>query len=310
MGRKQYIAVTVDFCDGIVTSSRADSDYAPVYEGCKAITGPIRDAFKKEKIKFTFFVRADHQIKFLFDRVSALFDRYRPLWLEVKQKGDEIGWHPHLYKLRGSVWMPQTDGPGVERQLKSCYVELPMDVFNITCARIGEGMMTNYSINTLDKLGIKADCTALPGRTRNDKDRKFNWSKAPAVPYHPSRFNYSSVGLPGGNLSLLEIPFTMVETQASYDEEPLKRYLDLTFSPEFIGPGLKDALKRSPFTVAVIHPSFILGGGGDSEIISPGIETVKQNIANIVAAARSIGRDPEFVCIRDILEQVGKRVPG
>ncbi len=301
MGRKQYIAITVDFCDGIITS-RSESNYLHVYEGCKVISGPIREAFKAEKIPFTFFVRADNQVKFMFDRVSYLFDRYRPFWLEAKQRGDEIGWHPHLYRLRGSVWMPQTDGPGVERQLKSCYVELPMDVFNITSARIGEGMMTNYSINTLDKLGIKADCTALPGRVRNDADRKFNWSKAPAVPYHPSRFDYSSVGLPGGNLNLLEIPFTMVETKASYDTEPIRRYLDLTFSPSFLGPGLRDAIRRSPFTVAVIHPSFIQGAAGDNEFISPGPETVKQNIVNLIAAAQVIRREVEFVTIRQIRE--------
>ena len=297
----QYIAITVDFCDGILTS-RSSKNYDLVFEGCKLLHDEVRRAFKNEDICFTYFIRADNQIKYQFNRTSYLFDYYRDFWMEANQFGDEIGWHPHLYRLRGSVWLPQTDGAGVERQINSCYVELPMDVFFITSARVGEGRMTNYAINSLDKIGIKADSTALPGRVRNDNERSFNWSKTPTHPYNPSRFNYGALGLPGGRLNLLEIPFTMVETLAPYDLAPLKRYLDLTFEPSILGPGLKNAVKDSPFTVAVIHPSFILGGGAGNELISAGIDTVKQNIANVMAAVQVIGREPKFVRIRDIHE--------
>jgi hypothetical protein len=185
-----------------------------------------------------------------------------------------------------------------------------MDVFFITSARVGEGRMTNYAINALDKVGIKIDSTALPGRKRHDLERSFDWLKAPFTPYHPSRFDYSSMGLPGGSLSLLEIPFTMVETQAPYDSTPLKRYLDLTFEPKFLGPGLKAALKASPYTVAVIHPSFMLGDTGDNQLVCPGASTVKQNVANIIAATRMIGRNPVFVRIRDIYDIIEKKDEG
>ena len=308
--KRQYIAITVDFCNGVL-GSRSQQSYDQVFDGTALIDGEVRKTFSKKGIKFTFFVRADYQVKYQFDHISSLFDKYRPFWMEVQQKGDEIGWHPHLYRLRGNIWTPQTDGPGVERQLKTCFVELPMDVFFISSARLGEGMMTNYSINTLDKIGLKADSTALPGRMRKDADRHFDWAKAPVTPYHPSRFDYSSPGLPGGNLDLLEIPFTMVTTMTSYDKEPLKRYLDLTFDPAVLGPGLKEAIKTSPYTVAVIHPSFILGDAGDHKLISAGVDTVKQNIANILAATDMVGRKPTFVRIRDIYDSIeGEKAAG
>jgi len=297
----QYVAITSDFCSGIL-SSRVQENYDLVYEGVQIIDREIRKAFSREGIRFTFFIRADNQVKANFDRINALFYRYRPFWLKVQQEGDEIGWHPHLYRLRGNLWMPQTDGPGVERQLKNCFVELPMDEFYIASARIGEGMMTNYAINTLDKIGIKADSTALPGRMRNDEERRFNWLKAPVHPYHPSRFDYASPGMPGGNLTLLEVPFTMVTTMAPYDKEPLKRYLDLSIDPTILGPGLKEALRSTPFTVAVIHPSFLLGETSDHELLSPGSDAVKQNIANLLAAINMIRRKPKFIRIRDIYD--------
>jgi len=295
----QYIAITSDFCSGVL-GSRAQENYDIVYEGVQIIDGEIRKAFSRDGIRFTFFIRADNQVKYTFDRFNALFYRYRPFWLKVQQGGDEIGWHPHLYRLRGNLWTPQIDGPGVEWQLKNCFVELPMDEFSISSARIGEGMMTNYAINTLDRIGIKTDSTALPGRIRNDAERRFNWLKAPINPYHPSRFDYASPGMPGGNLTLLEVPFTMVTTMAPYDKEPLKRYLDLSIDPHLLAPGLKEALRSSLFTVAVIHPSFLLGETGDHELLSPGPDTVKQNIANILAAIGMINRKPKFVRIRDI----------
>lgn len=301
--KEQYIAITVDFCSGVL-GSRSDSDYKTVFDGTLIIDSTIRKTFTREGIKFTFFVRADNQIKYHFDRVSYLFDYYRSFWLEVKHKGDEIGWHPHLYKLRGNTWTPQTDGPGVEGQLKNCFVELPMDVFFISCARLGEGMMSNYAVNTLDRMGLKVDSTALPGRIRNDAERRFDWRKAPLTPYHPSRFDYSSPGLPGGSLNLLEVPFTMATTMASYDTEPIKRYLDLSFDPSILGPGLKEAIKSSPYTIAVIHPAFILGAAGDHDLITPGEDTVKQNIANIMAAAKMVRRTPKFVRVRDIYDAI------
>jgi hypothetical protein len=300
---RQYIAITADFCSGIL-GSRGDHDYGPVYEGAIIIDKEVRRTFSKEGIKFTFFIRADNQIKYQFDRVSYLFDRYRSFWLDAQQKGDEIGWHPHLYKLRGNLWFPQVDGSGIERQLKNCYAELPMDAFFITSARLGEGMMTNHAVNVLDRIGIKTDSTALPGRARDDSERRFNWLKAPVTPYHPSRFDYASPGLPGGSLRLLEVPFTMVTTMAPYDTEPTKRYLDLSFDPSFLAPGMKEALKSSPYTVAVIHPSFVVGDAGEHDLISPGVDTVKQNIANIHAAANMIGRKPTFVRIKDIYSMI------
>ena len=303
--KAQYIAITVDFCDGVL-GPRSGDNYQLVVEGVKTIDKDIRDAFSDYEICFSFFIRADNQIKYRFDRVSYLFDKYRGFWLDVQGRGDEIGWHPHLYRLRGSVWLPQTDGPGVERQLKNCFVELPMDSFDIASARIGEGMMTNYAVNTLDRMGIKVDSTALPGRKRNDEERRFNWVKAPSNPYHPSRFDYASPGLPGGSLNLLEIPFTMVRTKAPYDAEPLERYIDLNFNPEILAPGLEAAISNHPFTVAVIHPSFIQGMGEDHELLSPGVDTVKRNIAGLVEAAVNLGRKPRFVRLRDIYNKVVK----
>ncbi len=301
--RTQYIAITSDFCTGIL-GSREEREFTKVFEGTKRLEEGIRKSFAGEGINFTFFIRADNQVKYWYDRVSFLFDHYRSFWMEIQHKGDELAWHPHLYKLRGNTWIPQTDGPGVERQLKNSFIELPMDVFFIASARIGEGMMTNYAINTLDRMGIKADSTALPGRMRKDMERSFDWRKAPLAPYHPSRFDYSSPGLPGGSLELLEVPFTMVTTMAPYDKEPMKRYLDLSFDPSVLGPGLKEAIKSSPYTVAVVHPTFTLDDATDHELISPGIDTVKQNIANIVAATNMLGRKPKFVRIRDVYDKI------
>ena len=51
-------------------------------------------------VPITWFIRVDQQVRQHFGSALHLFDGHREFWLSGMQRGDELGWHPHLYHLR------------------------------------------------------------------------------------------------------------------------------------------------------------------------------------------------------------------
>ena len=53
---------------------------------------------KLGRVPITWFVRADGQLESILGNAAYLLETYEKFWTNVKEAGDEVGWHPHLYR--------------------------------------------------------------------------------------------------------------------------------------------------------------------------------------------------------------------
>src|SRR5262249_29889442 len=151
-------------------------------------------------------------------------------------RGNELGWHPHLYEKRvdpsgDERYFPIRDEAAACEQIVSTFRAIGRAGLAFESVRIGEAWHASRAMCTLDTLGLRVDSTAIPGRSRNDDVLSFDWRPTPAQPYHPSRKDHRVPAAPGSeeSLAILEIPMTTVPIRADYDREPLARYLNLAF---------------------------------------------------------------------------------
>jgi len=166
-------------------------------------------------------------------------------------------------------------------------------------SRIGEAFGSNAVLAALDELGIHCDSTAMPGRVRKDEERHLDWETTPQEPYHPSSSDYRQPG--PDSLGLLEVPMSMVETKADYDERPLRRYVDLSFRHEAIKDGLHSYLTDASLLVTVTHPCAVLPGITNRRhgLLSSDIREFKRNLDFIFSECKRLNRRYKFVTIGD-----------
>ena len=245
----------------------------------------------------TWFVRVDDQLGHAYGDPGYLLEAYRALWQSCLDRGDEIGWHPHLYRLEQGAWRQETDDRRLVTSLRNAYRAMRRQGFSIASSRLGEGFCSNAAIGTLEELGICCDSTAMPGRVRKDRERNLDWGTTPQKPYHPSRSDYRQPG--PRPLRLLEVPMSMVETRAEYDRQPRQRYVDLSFYHRVLKEGVRSYLRDAKILVAVTHPCAVLHGITRKKhgLLSFDIEEFKANLEFIFAECRRLGRPYRFVTI-------------
>jgi len=82
--------------------------------------------------------------------------------------------------------------------------------FHIRATRVGWDYGSTVLFNSLEKLGIQIDFSAVPGNVgwhRAGSDRVVvDWRRCPAVPYHPDPDDFQKEG--PNALRLLEVPIT------------------------------------------------------------------------------------------------------
>src|SRR2546429_3705141 len=65
----------------------------------------------------TWFVRLDAQLEALYGRADYIFKRYYGELCQLRQRGHEIGWHPHSYVTVGAQWKQNTAAVAVVDEL-------------------------------------------------------------------------------------------------------------------------------------------------------------------------------------------------
>ena len=125
------------------------------------------------------------------------------------ERGDEIGFHPHLYRLSDGEWRQETDVAALREQLAEAIEAMRGAGFEPRSSRIGEAFGSNEVMSALNEFGIQCDSTAMPGRVRRDAERQLDWGTTPQQPYHPSTADYRQPGAP--ELRLLEVPMSMID---------------------------------------------------------------------------------------------------
>lgn len=247
----------------------------------------IKDSFGHGPL-FTWFVRADRELLDVYGDYNYLFTRYFDFLKKRQDEGDEIGWHPHEKDFDN---------------LQPSYNALEKTDRKFVSVRVGNSFHSNNFMDFFSKCGFKVDGTALPGRVRNDKERVLDWQGTPEKPYFPSVHDYRLVG--GDKChQILEVPFSMLETQSNKDSKPIKRYLNLSYKHELIRNALLDSILDKDLLVAIIHPSELLKNELKHPIISFDINTVIKNLEFILGQAAVQEKKIKFITMKEVWELV------
>jgi len=149
---------------------------------------------------FTWLIRADEQIQKLNGEYGWVLTEYRSLLTDLESSGDELGWHPHLWRWssRNKVWLQDVfDTTWQTTMLKTAYHayvrEFPGRARSV---RMGWDYHNNETMRALSTLGVTVDFSALPrmqsrvvsGRTK--MENQFDWSITPRSIYRPSTSDY------------------------------------------------------------------------------------------------------------------------
>lgn len=245
-------------------------------------------------VKFTWFVRCDAQLKQLYGDEAYLFKLYENLWAERSRAGDEIAWHPHLYDHDVSL---MNNEAGLLMLLKNSFNALDRNKNNIRSSRLGRSICSNSLIAALNELGIKTDSTAMPGKKKQDEYNKIDWINTPKLPFKPSKNDFRVPG--AGQDGLVEVPMSMISTQASYDKAPIQRYINLTFKNELIDGVLRSFVRENDLLVSIMHPSEVVIKN-DHPLLSFDINDVRKNIDAIKDECSRAGKALRFITINDV----------
>ena len=312
----------------IVISSDTDSDYfvgdqAPVHddkkilgwdgfsEGKEIFTNEI-DTFAKQNhmgIPISWFMRCDDQIAMTHGSYTYLYEQHSGWWLNRLESGDEIQWHAHVYKRTDlGAWVQKTDVIDILTELREARNALESVHIFPRIIRIGESYHSTELMTELNKLQLEADSTALPGRKRIDAEKTIDWEITGNAPYHPSESDYR---VPGEKpLKIWEIPMTTVRTQVSYDQQPLLRYVNLSFHPHAFLPDLDDHFARSNILVTMTHPfefvrKFLKDSRGEHPLIAFDPTSIHENLELIIRCAEKNNLRPIFLTMGNLLNKLG-----
>lgn len=308
------IAITLDVESDFFDTSlfagknRGDLQWKGIEEGIPLLVKTLRgyrDSFGNS-LKFTWFVRADNQLRDVCGHAAYLLKKYEHIWKKLIESGDEIGWHPHLYEKSGERWVQETRPVCLIDSLQQSYQAVSEEGFSPVSSRIGEGFNSNEVMNELAELGINVDSTAMLGRVRMDSERSIDWQGTPPYPYFPSKTDYRIAGEGRNRVGILEVPMSMIETKVEYDKYPLRRYVDLSFYNSAIKKGLQTYIKSSNYLVSVTHPSTVLAlTTRKHPLVSFDIGQVKRNFEAVLSECNNLGKKVRFVTISEFLDSKG-----
>lgn len=247
---------------------------------------------------FSVFVRSDHQIKSIYGDYGYLINSNPTLIKNIKANNGELNWHIHLYEDKGAEWVPVD-----ESRLVSSFEEDLRNVQSISevnwrVVRIGECVMTNELMAAISNAGIQIDSTALPGRKRDDSEKKLDWLITGNLPYHPSVNDYRTSG--SESLNVLEAPMVTIPMKASYDKEPISRYVNLSFKTEVLFQNMEEYIKNHSSLLSITHPFEVLSPGTHG-LIAYDMEVFRHNIKELVDIVEKCGKQPVFKHISELI---------
>ncbi len=271
------VAVDVDpdwrIPDGSGTPYRGELEWMGLLEGIPRMLDSTRELTDSQgrHLRFTWLLRSDSQIASLMGDPAFLADKFAEFWRERVGQGDEIGWHPHTWRLSepDHVWyQEQNDVDWVRECLLDGHRALSRH-FKIRSAKPGWMYHDNLTMGIFDALGVEVDVAAVPGAAFSGKVPGtdlplwvYDWFHAPQEPYHPSRASYQRPG--GDSLRLLEVPnwtFPLGWTRRLYHRIRARSERDFA-NPAKLPYLVRAAFRKPPSTVPFVcsfHPEELLG---------------------------------------------------
>lgn len=179
----------------------------------------IRDSYGTH-LKITWFFRSDEQIHTIYGDYSWAIEEFRGVRRKLESRGDEIGWHPHLWRWNennGCWYQEIEDKEWMRNCLENGFCGFKNKAGFPYSVRMGWDFHNNFTMNELNNFGILVDLSATPGVRRkgtfNGRGSFFvnecDWQNTPDEPYFPSKIDYRRpVKGREKYLKILEIPIT------------------------------------------------------------------------------------------------------
>ncbi len=268
---------------------QANFDPTPITAALKLIEDEIIRLEKlfSTKIPVTWFFRCDDSVAHSLGCEEGLLIYLQDFIKRRKLLGDAFGLHPHFYKQldkNSAVWGVETTPEG-QRALILRAAKAWKRFFNEPpkLSRMGEAIMSLAIAETLDEIGIDLDSTSLSGRERKGDGFFVNWLDAPHKSYKPCKQNYCKEATQTiSSFQFTEAPFSMLPLHASYDKEPLLRYLNLAYHPEIVKKGLP-FLTNKKSVITILHHHEIDAKREPGPLLTFQIDSVEKNIRNIIS---------------------------
>lgn len=296
---KIYVTFDIDPDNSSTSAERTDI----TWHGIQKIPS-IDEYLSSCSIPYTFFLRCDNQIRDIYGAYLGIYYEHQELWNSLIESGNELGWHPHLYKMHEGSYIPLRNKDKCCDILEQAWEEIAVIDYKIKSVRLGEAWHSTETMCALDSIGLQVDSTAVPGRSRQDELRSFDWKPTPNRPYHPSIYDYR---VPGetDSLEILEVPMTTTIIKTDYDRVPLRRYLNPTYHSELFNDGMVNCLtevKKEGIgdIVLIFHPDELLGHEPNG-LYSYDWNTFTSNIDSFQNMLCEYDVDWKFCCLRDVL---------
>ncbi len=259
------------------------------------------------RVPMTWFVRADGQLESILGNAAYLLETYDTFWTKVRKAGDEVAWHPHLYRQENpeDAAVIITDPVQAQDELERLWSNLKT-ILAPTAFRNGEGWHTPETYATVERLGFRCDSTAIPGRTGGTV-HPMNWLDAPNHPYFPAADDPRK---PGPERSMLELPMNTWHLQAPHDDTPRVRYMNPAVHPRLFANALKNwenACAHLPsglyIWVMIFHPDEVLATLADDALYSRSTQALCANLISIADSLRRLGHDFQWATVSDAAER-------
>jgi hypothetical protein len=251
---------------------------------------PLKDALGQSP-RFTWFIRADHQIAQLMESEEAAYMKHRNFWEAWAAQGDECAWHPHYWRInpKNGFWeQEQNDTLWMSAMLKSSFIKLRQHI-ELHSVKTGWCTMDNLTMNTLKDLGLLCECSAMPMQVYEPQRQAsqayygaYDWQHTQQQAYWPSLADYrkphdtSATTKNSFSCELLEIPISAGEDRLTTHLENFvlalrrktwpsarpgqrKTSLKITFAPwlfQRLWRGLLPQIQnlQKPFVHVYFHP--------------------------------------------------------
>ncbi len=257
-------------------------------------------------IPLTWYVRADGQLEDAYGSVRYLLEKHADFWRAALQRGDEFGWHPHLYTMPQGDEQPTiiTDPAQAVQELERIWKALHGAEWPLLTFRMGEAWQTPQTLDLLEKLGFLVDSTAIPGRDDSANGHPRNWSGTPNQPYYPAP---DDVKVAGATRQLLEVPMNSWYFQASYDRQPKLRYMNPCIHADLWEQALERWQETLPgealsVWVLILHPAEAMLQEPDL-LYAHSLETMIANLRTLETRLQAAGDIVEWTTVYRAAQQ-------
>jgi hypothetical protein len=265
---------------------------------------------KLGRVPITWFVRADGQLESILGSSSYLLEKYGSFWTSVQASGDELGWHPHLYRQRNpsEAAVLISDPKQAREELERLWTGLKVS-FHPRAFRNGEGWHAPETYSAVERLGFRCDSTAIPGRN-GGLGHPMNWDGAPNQPYFPLADDLCQSG---SDRPLLELPMNTWLLQAPHDPAPRVRYMNPAVHSHLFAKALKNWENECTLLpadlliwVMIFHPDEVLSAQGEDGLYSRSTHVLCTNLVLIAETLQRLGHGFEWATVSSAAERWGK----